>query len=76
MPRIQFELSDSDMKRMSNYIPDFKYRHVFAHKALTEWITRQEGRDKRFKRENMRQNAKALQEIFDSGMVNFPDKKD
>jgi hypothetical protein len=45
--RIQFDISEDDAKRLSKYIISNKNRHVFAHKALVEWITRQEGNDKR-----------------------------
>lgn len=67
--RIQFDISDEDAGRLEKYIPDMKYRHVFAHKALTEWITRQEGRDRRSRAEDIRRRAKDIQEVIDAGLV-------
>jgi len=67
--RIQFDISENDIQRLDNYIPDLKYRHVFAHKALVEWITRQEGRDRRFKNKKREQTAREIQEMIDSGLV-------
>ena len=50
--RIQFDIEESQLERMIPYISNEKYRHVFAHKALSEWLNRQEGRDKRVKDQN------------------------
>lgn len=67
--RIQFDISDEDLCRLELYIPNPKYRHGFAHKALMEWINRQEGRDKRIKEQNLVKEAKHLQELIDSGKI-------
>ena len=48
--RIQFDISEEEGKRLLPYIMDRKNRHVFAHKALVEWVARQEGNDKRRKK--------------------------
>ena len=53
MARIQFDISDKELQRLEKYIPNPKYRHGFAHKALMEWINRQEGRDKRVKKQDI-----------------------
>ncbi len=45
--RIQFDISEEETERLKPFILSLKNRHVFAHKALIEWITRQEGNDKR-----------------------------
>ena len=69
MARVQFDISDDDLKRLEIYIPNPKYRHGFAHKALMEWINRQEGRDRRIKKQNLEAKAKEMQGMIDSGMV-------
>ena len=48
--RIQFDISDEEEKRLLPYVLNEKHRHVFAHKALIEWVARQEGNDKRRKK--------------------------
>ncbi len=48
--RIQYDISEEEGKRLKPYILSEKNRHVFAHKALIEWIARQEGNDKRRKK--------------------------
>jgi len=48
--RIQFDISDAEAERLKPFILSVKNRHVFAHKALNEWVTRQEGNDKRRKK--------------------------
>ena len=45
--RIQYEITEEEMERLLPFILNPKNRHVFAHKALNEWITRQEGNNKR-----------------------------
>lgn len=67
--RIQFDISDNDLQRLERYIVNPKYRHGFAHKALMEWINRQEGRDKRNQEQNLARQAKHIQELIDKGMV-------
>ena len=57
MHRIQFDISDEELKRMLPFILKEKNRHVFAEKALSEWINRQEGRNRR-RLKNDRQNGK------------------
>ena len=47
--RIQFEITEEFAKRLMPHILSIKNRHVFAHKALEEWVNRQEGNDKRRK---------------------------
>jgi len=47
MYRIQFDISEEELQRMIPYILKAKNRHVFAEKALSEWINRQEGRNRR-----------------------------
>ena len=47
--RIQFEISEEEARRLIPFILSEKNRHVFAHKALNEWIARQEGNEKRRK---------------------------
>jgi len=47
--RIQFDISEKEADRLKPFILNEKHRHVFAHKALIEWISRQEGNDKRRK---------------------------
>ncbi len=54
MIRIQFDISQEELDRMIPFILKEKNRHVFAEKALSEWINRQEGRNRRrSKNENM-----------------------
>ena len=48
--RIQFDISEKEAERLAPFILGIKTRHVFAHKALDEWITRQEGNNKRRKK--------------------------
>ena len=48
--RIQFDIPEEEENRLKPYILGEKTRHVFAHKALIEWISRQEGNDKRRKK--------------------------
>ena len=48
--RIQFEITEEEVKKLKPYILGMKTRHVFAHKALDEWVNRQEGNDKRRKK--------------------------
>jgi hypothetical protein len=69
MARIQFDITDEELRRFEKYIPNPKYRHGFAHKALMEWINRQEGRDKRIKEQNRKARAAEVQELIDSGEV-------
>lgn len=45
--RIQFEITEEEAERLMPFILNIKNRHVFAHKALIEWVTRQEGNNKR-----------------------------
>ncbi len=45
--RIQFDINEETLDRMLPYILKRKNRHVFAEKALSEWINRQEGRNRR-----------------------------
>ncbi len=45
--RIQFDITDKELERMLPFILKEKNRHVFAEKALSEWINRQEGRNRR-----------------------------
>ena len=47
--RIQFDITDEEVKRIEPHILSIKNRHVFAHKAFIEWVVRQEGNDKRRK---------------------------
>ncbi len=47
--RIQFEISEEEADRLKPHILSIKHRHVFAHKALIEWVARQEGNNKRRK---------------------------
>ena len=47
MIRIQFDISQEELNRMIPFILKEKNRHVFAEKALSEWINRQEGRNRR-----------------------------
>ena len=42
--RIQFDIEEKELKRMRPFIMKDKYRHAVAHKALTQWINREEGR--------------------------------
>ena len=72
--RIQFDISEKDAERMARFIPDIKYRHVFAHKALSEWITRQEARDRRSQDEADKRAAKRLQVLIDKGYLNITEK--
>ena len=51
MVRIQFDIEDNEYKRMEPFIVGVKSRHVFGHKALRQWINREEGRLKRNKGE-------------------------
>ena len=48
--RIQFDISADEEKRYKPFILSIKNRHVFAHKALMEWVSRQEGNEKRRKK--------------------------
>lgn len=47
--RIQFDISEEDEKRYIPFIVGKKSRHIFGYKALMEWISRQEGNEKRRK---------------------------
>ncbi len=57
MHRIQFDISEEELQRMIPFILKEKNRHVFAEKALSEWINRQEGR---VRRSNEQRNDKPL----------------
>ena len=48
--RIQFDISGEEADRALPFILNIKHRHVFAHKAFIEWLTRQEGNNKRRKK--------------------------
>lgn len=67
--RIQYDISEETAERLLLYTFDRKSRHAFARKALMEWINRQEGRDKRAKKETMERRASEIQEVIDAGMV-------
>ena len=67
--RIQFDISAEELERLERYIQNPKYRHGFAHKALMEWINRQEGRDKRNKEQNLAKQAEQIQKLIDSGLI-------
>lgn len=47
--RIQFDITVEEAESLLPFILDIKYRHFIAHKALIEWISRQEGNLKRRK---------------------------
>ena len=47
--RIQFDISEEEAKRLIPFILNEKSRHIFAHIALTEWVARKEGNEKRRK---------------------------
>ena len=47
--RIQFDISEEEFKELEPFILNVKHRHVFAHKALSEWVARQLGNQKRRK---------------------------
>ncbi len=47
--RIQFDITEKEAERFTPFIVSEKYRHAFAHKALNEWIRRQEGNANRKK---------------------------
>jgi len=67
--RIQFDIKDSEWKRLEKYIPNIKSRHAFGYIALMEWCTRKEGRDERAKKEMLLKDAKKIQELFDLGLI-------
>ena len=50
MIRIQFDITEEELQRMLPFILKEKNRHVFAEKALSQWINREEGRIRRVKK--------------------------
>lgn len=71
--RIQFEINEEMWKRMQRYVSSQKVRHETARDALEEWITRHEGRDKKYRQERMLADAEifapVIQHLIDSKLV-------
>lgn len=71
--RIQYEIDDVTWARMLRYISGPKIRHEIAKDALVEWITRHEGRDKKYRQERLLADAEILapvvQHLIDSKQV-------
>jgi len=71
--RIQFEIDQETWLRMLKYVSGPKIRHEVAKDALAEWITRHEGRDKKYRQERLLADAEILapvvQHLIDSNMV-------
>ena len=51
--RVQFEVSDELWRRLKRYVSDAKFRHFVAEQALEEWVSRREGRDKKYRTERL-----------------------
>jgi len=47
--RIQFDITEEEVERLIPFIVSERNRHIFAHIALTEWVRRKEGNEKRKK---------------------------
>lgn len=73
MTRIQFDIEGDLEARYSAIIDDKKLRHAFARKALEEWVTRQEARSERARRDALKRDAEAMAEtvqyLVDQGLV-------
>lgn len=71
--RIQFEIDQETWSRMLRYVSGPKIRHEVAKDALSEWITRHEGRDKKYRQERLLADAEifapVVQHLIDSKMV-------
>lgn len=71
--RIQYEIDDDTWARMRRYISGPKIRHEIAKDALVEWVTRREGRDKKYRQERLLADAEILapvvQHLVDSKQV-------
>ena len=71
--RVQFELDAALWDRASRYISDPKMRHMVAHDAFEEWVTRREGRDKKFQKERLASDAElmrpVIQQLIDDGFI-------
>ena len=71
--RIQYEIDENEWERMSKYVSNLKIRHEIAKDALIEWITRREGRDKKYRQERIIADADILapvvQHLIDNRMV-------
>ena len=71
--RIQFEIDQETWLRMLRYVSGPKIRHEVAKDALEEWITRHEGRDKKYRQERLLADAEILapvmQHLVDYKMV-------
>jgi hypothetical protein len=71
--RIQYEIDGDEWNRMSKYVSNTKIRHEIAKDALIEWITRREGRDKKYRQERLIADSDILapivQHLIDNKMV-------
>ena len=71
--RIQYEIDENEWERMSKYVSNPKIRHEIAKDALIEWITRREGREKKYRQERIIADADILapvvQHLIDNRMV-------
>ena len=68
--RIQYEIDDETWARMQRYVSGPKIRHEVARDALVEWITRHEGRDKKFQYERLVSDARAMAPVVKFIMEN------
>ena len=63
--RIQFELDEDLWNRAKRYISDPRMRHMVAHDAFEEWVTRREGRDKKLQKERLSADIKMMREVVE-----------
>ena len=61
--QVQFELSDELWQRMKRYVSDPKFRHFVASQALDEWVSRREGRDKKYRAEKLAADVELLRPV-------------
>lgn len=63
--RVQFELDADLWDRASRYISDPKMRHMVARDAFEEWVTRREGRDKKFQKERLASDVEMMKTVIE-----------
>ncbi len=63
---IQFDIDEILWGRASKYISKENQRNIFALMAFEEWVTRREGRDKKYQTERLISDKNLLRPIVKS----------
>jgi len=73
MVRIQFDIPEELWERIARFEPNYKVRHALGARALDEWLSRREPRDRRVQNEQAVADAKrllpALRELASEGYI-------